>query len=124
MLGDRSTMVDVTPRQALTDALRYWEPRRILYNGALAAVVTTAYVAHLPASRNDLTFNTFEGLFVLAVLANAAYCAAYPVDLGIQLSAYRALWLRARWLLLVIGVMFGAALTHFFSLGIFGSQAQ
>ena len=124
MLGARrNTRVDITPRQALSDALRYWEPRRILYNGALAIVVATAYVARLPASRSDLTFDTFEGLFVLAVLANVAYCAAYLVDFGIQLSAYRALWLRRRWLLLVIGVAFGAVLTHLFSLGIFGSQS-
>jgi len=118
------TMQDVTARQALSDALRYWEPRRILYNGALALVVAAAYLAHLPASRSNLTFDAFEGLFVLAVLANVAYCAAYLVDFGVQLSAYRGLWLRTRWLLLAIGITFGAVLAHFFSLGIFGSTAQ
>jgi hypothetical protein len=117
-------MQDITARQALSDALRYWEPRRILYNGALALVVTTGYVANLPGSHGDLTFNTFQALFVLAVLANVAYCAAYLVDFVVQLSAYRALWLRTRWLLLVIGIAFGAVLSHFFSVGIFGSPSQ
>jgi hypothetical protein len=87
---------DTTVRQALSDALRYWEPRRILYNGALALVVTIGYVAHLPGSHGDLTFNTFRALFVLAVLANVAYCAVYLVDFVVLLSAYRDLWLRTR----------------------------
>ena len=117
-------MQDITARQALSDALRYWELRRIVYNGALVLVVATAYVAHLPTSRSNLTFDTFEGLFVLAVLGNVAYCAVYLVDVGVQLSAYRALWLRTRWLLLVIGIAFGAVLAHFFCLGIFGGPPQ
>jgi len=117
-------MQDVTARQALTDALRYWEPRRILYNGALALVVAATYVACLPASRSELTFGTFLALFVLAVLANVAYCAAYLVDIGVQLSSYRALWLRFRWVLLLIGIAFASVLAYFFSVGIFGNPPQ
>ena len=60
-------MRGITARQALSDALRYWEPRRIFYNGALVLVVATVYVTHLAASRSNLTFDAFEGLFVLAV---------------------------------------------------------
>ena len=117
-------MQDITARQALSDALRYWEPRRILYNGALVLVVASVYVAHLPASRLGVTPDALQGLFVLAVLANVAYCAAYPVDFGVQLSAYRALWLRTRWLLLVIGIAFAGVLAHFFCVGIFGNPAR
>jgi hypothetical protein len=124
MVRPGATMEEITARQALSDALRYWEPRRILYNGALAIVVTAVYFIHLPASRGDLTFGALQGLFVLAVLANVAYCAAYLVDIGVQLSAFRALWLRTRWLLLVIGISFGAVLAHLFSLGIFGNPTQ
>lgn len=58
-------MQDITARQALSDALRYWEPRRILYNGALALVVGIAFLVNL--------------------------------------------WLRRRWLLLAVGMAFGAA---------------
>ena len=117
-------MQEISARQALSDSLRYWEPRRILYNGTLALVVATEYVTHLPQSHSDLTFNTFQALFILAVLANVAYCAAHLVDFVVQLSAYRALWFRIRWLLLVIGISFGAVLSHFFSFGIFGSPSQ
>jgi hypothetical protein len=117
-------MQDVTARQALSDALRYWEPRRIVYNGALALVVVAVYVAYLPASRRDFSFFTVLGLFVLAVLANVAYCAAYLVDVGVQLSSYRALWLRIRWVLLLIGTAFGAVLAYFLTVGLFESLPQ
>ena len=116
-------MVDISARQALSDALRYWEPRRILYNGALAFVVAIAYFRNFPASRAGLSFSTVEVLFLLAVLANVAYCAAYIVDVGVQLSNQRALWLRARWGLLVTGIAFAAVLTHFLCTDIFGSPA-
>lgn len=112
-------MADVSPRQALSDGLRYWEPRRILYNLALGLVVAIVFTEHLPTSREALTFDTAQGLFVLAVLANVAYCSAYVVDLVLQLSAFRLVWLRRRWILLVIGIVFGAVLANFFSHGLF-----
>ena len=113
-------MQDVTPKEALSEALRYWEPRRILYNFVLALVVAAVFGANLPASRDSLSFDTAQGLFVLAVLANIAYCGAHVVDIVLQLSTYRARWLRARWVLLAIGIAFAAVLANFFSRGFFG----
>lgn len=110
-------MQEVTAREALSDAIRYWEPRRILYNGALLAVVAAVFLTHLPALRANWSSNTLQGLFVLAVLANVAYCAAYGVDIVLQISAFRAAWLRARWALLVIGIAFAAILANWFSHG-------
>jgi hypothetical protein len=112
-------MTDTSPRAALSDAIRYWEPRRIMYNLALLAVVAAEFVAHLPASRTDVTFETLEWLFVSAVLANIAYGAAHVVDVLAQLSAFRPTWLRFRWVLLVIGIAFGGVLANFISQGIF-----
>ena len=86
-------MTDVTARAALSDALRYWEPRRIVYNAVLLVEVAAIYVAHLPRSRTKLEFNLGLVLFVLAVLANVAYCAAYIVDVPAQLSTFREQWL-------------------------------
>ena len=116
-------MADVTAKQALSDALRYWEPRRIVYNIALGLVVVVVFVAHLPSSRGSLSFDLLQGLFVLAVLANVAYCAAHIVDIVLQLSSYRATWLRFRWILLAIGVAFAAVLANFFSRGVFANGA-
>lgn len=101
--------------QLAGDALRYWEPRRLLYNGVLASVVLVHFIAAWPTSRAFLAWDSLLGLFLLVVLANVAYCAAYVVDLFVQMSVLRATWVRWRWALLVVGLAFAAVLTHFFS---------
>ena len=111
---------DVAARAALTSAIRYWEPRRVLFNLVLAIVTGTVYMANFPHSRRQFTFDTLQALVVLAVLANIAYCAAYPVDVLAQLSGLRATWLRLRWALLALGLVVAAILTNFFSGALFG----
>lgn len=100
------------------NALRYWEPRRLLYNLALAAVVIVHVIAGWPGTQVLLTRDHVFALFLLAVLANIAYCAAYAVDLFVQFSAARSEWPRWRWILLTIGTTFAAILTHFIMLGV------
>lgn len=112
-------MTEFAARDALSDAIRYWEPRRILYNAVLLLVVATTYWANLPASSAVLNADALQVLFVLAVLANVAYCAAYIADVVAQISAFRGIWLRVRWMLLAIGVLFAGVLAHFFSGGLF-----
>ncbi len=56
----------VTFREALTDAIRFWERRRIIYNLVLAVVVAI----------------------------HAVIFAAYVPDIPAQLSGFRAQWLR------------------------------
>jgi hypothetical protein len=111
-------------RDYFGNAIRYWEPRRILYNVLLAVIVVIHFVMGLPFSRTLLQFNTLLLLFVLAVLANVAYCAAYVPDVFAQMSSLRDSWLRYRWALFVVGLAFAAVLTHFWSLGLFSSSAQ
>ena len=118
--GGRAALPAVDLRAALNEALRYWEPRRVLFNLVLAIVTGTVYMANFPHSRRGFSFDTLQALVVLAVLANIAYCAAYPVDVIVQLSAYRATWLRLRWVLLVTGLVLAAILTNFFSGALFG----
>ena len=113
-------MIQVTPRQAFTDALRYWERRRILYNAVLLGVVIAVFWAGLPVSKERLALDLFERLFVLAVLANVAYCTAYLADVFVQLSELRATWLRFRWILFVIGLVHAVILTHNIASGILG----
>src|SRR5262252_5836318 len=95
--GKPMTTFSVGPLVA--SALRYWEPRRILYNMLLAAIVAGYFLAALPASRSLLTLDGVFWLFFLAVLANVCYCAAYVVDIFVQLSPLREGWLRIRWIL-------------------------
>ena len=56
--------------------LRYWEPRRLIYNAVLTLVVLRHLLLAWPGSREGLSFDLVLGLFLLAVLANVAYCAA------------------------------------------------
>jgi hypothetical protein len=116
---DRETL-----RESLTDAIRYWEPRRLLYNAVLAAVVLAYFWFYYPASRTALTVDTELIIFELAVMANVAYCAAYPVDVFAQMSGYRDLWRKYRWLLLIVGLSFAGILTRFLALGMFQSGSR
>jgi len=111
-------------RDYLGNAIRYWEPRRILYNALLAAIVAVHFVKALPSSKSVVQLNTVLLLFVLAVLANVAYCAAYLPDVFAQMSSLRNSWLRYRWALFTVGLAFAAVLAHFWSLGMFGDSAR
>lgn len=113
-------MTPVTPRDALSEAIRYWEPRRVLFNVLLTVVAGTVYMANFPNERREFSFDTVQSLIVLAVLANIAYCAAYPVDVLAQLSAFRSTWLRFRWILLLVGIVFASILANFCSGALFG----
>lgn len=111
-------------RDYLSNAIRYWEPRRIFYNVFLAAIVAIHFVLNLPSSKAELEINTLLGLFLLAVLANVAYCAAYIPDVFAQMSGLRDSWLCYRWVVLVVGLAFAGVLTHFWSSAIFSSHPQ
>jgi hypothetical protein len=95
------------------NALRYWEPRRLIYNGALASVVLAHVVLAWPASREKLSVDLVLGLFILAVLANVAYSAVYAVDLFVQFSGLDRPWRVGRPVVLFIGTVFAAIITHF-----------
>ena len=107
------TAPQVPFRLLLDDALRYWERRRIGYNLVLAAIVIGWGVFTWPHFRPALALVPMLRLFVLAVIANVLYCAAYLVDLPMQTSSYREVWRRRRWALWWIGTLFAAALTYY-----------
>jgi len=117
---------DVRPRgfwsrasQYVASSLRYWEPRRLVYNAVLALVVLEHVWAAWPVSRDKLTLDFVLGLFILAVIANIAYCGAYVADLFLQFSG---LDIARRWgrpLLLAIGCAFAATIAHFVAQGFF-----
>ena len=103
----------------VANALRYWEPRRLIYNAVLAMVVVVHGIAAWPESRAQLTFDSLLGAFILAVLANIAYCAVYVPDIFVQFSGLDAAWRRGRIVLLTVGTAFAATITHFVMQGIF-----
>ena len=106
-------------RESVTDAIRYWELRRIAYNAVLVAVVLIYFGTNYPSSKAALSVNGALGVFELAVLANVAYCASYVADVFAQLSGYRGIWRKSRWILFTIGLLFAGILTRYFAIAIF-----
>jgi len=109
-------------RKYATNAISYWEPRRIFYNLVLLAIVSSYFVIGLPASRRILDLNLFLLLFVLAVLANVAYCAAYIIDVLAQASGFRERWLKLRWTIYLLRLAFAGVITRFWALGLFSTR--
>ena len=122
--GSKLTAME-TPsvREYATEAIRYWEPLRVIYDLALAAVVVAYFAAGHPASKQNLTTDSILVLFLLAVVANVAYCTAYIVDIFAQMSDFRELWRSARWISFAVGLPFAAILTRFVSIGVFHFQS-
>ena len=120
--ASQDTAVNPQPmpwRDFATEALRYWEPRRLLYNGILALIVLVHFSLGMPESTSFLSFDNLLLVFFLAVLANVCYCGAYVVDMFVQLSGFRAAWSRWRWIVLLLGILFASTITHFFAMGMF-----
>ncbi|HXE36761.1 MAG TPA: hypothetical protein VN087_22800 [Verrucomicrobiae bacterium] len=100
-------------RPLLLDAIRFWEFRRLYYNLALAAASIAWLVATWPHFRPALTLKSLLLLSALALIANACYCAAYLVDIPMQISALGATWKRRRWILWLVGTLFALLLTNY-----------
>ena len=87
-----------TTRQSATGSLAV-----LFYNLLLVAVVVITFWLNPSSSRTAIALDSILWLFLLAVLANVAYCAAYVVDLFVQASAFRSHWQQFRWLLFALG---------------------
>jgi len=106
-------------KNSLADALRYWEPRRVLYNGLLTAVALSWVVLTWPRFRPIQLLGIPSGdtqpaliiLVVLAFLANVCYCAAYLMDVPLQLTF--ATWRKYRWALLLTGTLFAILVENY-----------
>jgi hypothetical protein len=111
-------------RESLTDAIRYWEPLRLAYNLVLAVIVLTYFWRGYPGSKASLSLDAIFFVFLLAVLANVAYCAAYVVDLFAQASGYRETWRSTRWVLFAIGLLFASVVTRFWAVAMFSWSSK
>ena len=68
----------------LTNAARFWEPGRVLYNAILTVIVLLWLALAWPHFRPAITLGALEALAVLALAANLCYCAAYLPDVFMQ----------------------------------------
>ncbi|HET6929129.1 MAG TPA: hypothetical protein VFI45_02315 [Candidatus Acidoferrum sp.] len=100
-------------RSLLADSLRYWEFRRLFYNLVLLAVVAAWVAATWPHFRPMIDLHSLLLLAILALLANAFYCAAYIVDIPLQFSAVDQLWRRRRWILWLAGMLLAVLMANY-----------
>jgi hypothetical protein len=95
------------------DAIRYWEPRRLVYNLILIAVTVAWVAVTWPHFRPALTPHSLLPMAVLALLANVCYCAAYVVDFAMLHSSLASIWRRRRWILWLAGTIFATVLASY-----------
>jgi len=100
-------------RGLLGDSLRYWEFRRLIYNLILLAVVAAWVAITWPHFRPMIEVHSLLLLAILALLANACYCAVYLVDIPMQCSAFNGLWKRRRWVLWLAGTLLAILLANY-----------
>jgi hypothetical protein len=99
--------------QRVKEAVRYWEPRRLIYNAVLTAMAVIWVVGTWPHFRGAVTLEHALALVVLALLANLCYCAAYLVEIPLAASTMRAVWARKRWVLLLLGMVVALVLENY-----------
>lgn len=100
-------------RETLAEAIRFWEPRRLLYNIVLAAVVLVWLFATWPHFRPMFIPSSFLLLGVLASIANVCYCAAYLGDVSLQGLHLNVVRCRLRWGLWFAGTLFAILLANY-----------
>jgi|GEM_PF-367653 hypothetical protein len=111
-------------REIVSDAIRYWEPRRIVYNAVLAAIVLYHYYAvHQLIHTYILPPDFYLAVVIMALLANMCYCAAYIVDVFVQLSNFRDTWRSRRWMLFILGLVIAVILTQLIAEGMFSDPS-
>jgi hypothetical protein len=86
------------------DAVRFWEPRRLIHNSLLAGVVALWLVASWPHFRPAMTLHSLWLFAILGLLANVCYSAAYLMDIPLQKFSLSSE--RLRWELWALGTLF------------------
>ncbi|GAK55663.1 hypothetical protein U27_02497 [Candidatus Vecturithrix granuli] len=97
-------------QEIVTDALKFWEKSRLLYNGVLMVLVAGFWIVSIFTGTSPSFVNTVFALFFLAIIANLLYCTAYIADVFVQFSAYQTLWHKYRWILLAFGTFLAVLL--------------
>ncbi len=110
----KSDTKQVRLAEIMGNALRYWEMRRLAYNGALILVALGWLIATWPHFfRSAINLRDAGALCALVILANLCYSVVYLIDVPAQYSPARLVWLRWRWLVLLLGILFALLLENY-----------
>ena len=112
-----SAMASEPGSEILRDAIGYWERRRVVYNVVLAAVAVGWVVVTWPHFRGALRPKYLVALGVLALCANACYCAVYLIDIPMQGGSTQSAWRRNRWILWWAGMLLAVLLETYWIVG-------
>lgn len=91
----------------------------LAYNAILALIVIAYFWMALPSSKQSVNADFVLGLFLLAVIANVAYCTAYLADIFAQMSDFRDSWQRMRWIVFAVETPFAGIITRFIAMAMF-----
>src|SRR5271169_3845780 len=91
----------------------FWEPRRLVYNALLTAIVLLWLILTWPHFRPALTLGSLEAFIGLGLAANLCYCAAYLAEFFLQALRPSAYWRRFRQVLFGLGTLFAIALENY-----------
>jgi hypothetical protein len=94
-------------------AARFWEAGRLWYNGVLCTIVLLWLVFTWPHFRPALNLLALGKMTVLALLANACYCAAYLAEFFIQPLLSHVHWRRFRVAQWVLGMLLALVLENY-----------
>jgi len=88
----------------ISDAVRFWEQRRIPYNLLLTMVFVGWVVVSWPSMKGMFSLVHFAQLGVLALIANVLYCAAYLAEFFKDSAVSK--WHHWRWGIWIVGTLF------------------
>lgn len=94
----------------LADAASYWERKRLLYNGVLTILALACWGPDILSGGVRDWVSGGIVLLVFALIANALFCLAYPIDLAFQMSPLRTLLVTTRRVMFIAGLIFASTL--------------
>ena len=99
--------------ETLRDAVHFWERRRIIFNGILAAVFLGWVTLTWPHFHDASPVQGLAFLIIFFAAANLCYSGAYLVDIPFQGSLLRTQWLRWRFSLWLLGTCIAFIFTNY-----------
>lgn len=96
--------------QIMTDAVFYWERKRIVYNLILAILALACWGQDIFGGGLQHMVGGLIVLLVFAMIANFLFSLAYAVDIAFQVTPLRERWRRVRWMLFLSGTAIASTL--------------